>query len=208
MTPMKPIKKIILITLGTLMALPIAASAFAESDSPRAQRDGKRSGFETLDKDGNGELSLEEFKASGRTPLGRMDNNKDGAVTQEEFLARQEKGLARAAKKMERRRANMEKRMEKSRKRTEEARKKIAEGESRAQKKFTELDLNGDGTIDGSEMGTMQDKRFAELDRDGNGSLSKREVRAGATKNSKRNGKRKGKRQNRHKGKGRNKGIR
>lgn len=200
---MKPIKKIILITLGTLMALPIAASAFAESDSPKAQRDGKRPGFETLDKDGNGELSLEEFKASGRTPLGRIDYNKDGAVTQEEFLARREKGLARAAKRMERRRAKMEKRMEQAQKRTEEARKKIAEGESRAQKKFAELDLNGDGTIDGSEIGAIQDKRFAKLDSDGNGSLSKREVRAGAPKSSKR----KGKRQNRRKGKGRNKGT-
>ena len=90
--------------IQTLGILAIASSFAIAQDAPKKEGGKKRDPeavFKKIDTDGNGSLSLDEFKASpmGRKNeeratkmFGKMDADSDGSVTLDEFKAKAGKG--------------------------------------------------------------------------------------------------------------------
>ncbi|MEO1024069.1 MAG: EF-hand domain-containing protein [Pseudomonadota bacterium] len=74
-------KKILLATV----LIAVGAGATMAQDGPG--RGGERMNFETLDVDGNGEITAEDLAAMRANRFGEIDANGDGSVTLEEFQA-------------------------------------------------------------------------------------------------------------------------
>ena len=80
--------------LGFLASL--IGQAAAEDKKPEKKKADPEAVFKKMDKDSDGKLTLEEFKAGKKGKAlenaekqhARLDKNKDGAVTLEEFKAR------------------------------------------------------------------------------------------------------------------------
>ena len=94
--------KMIALALGIAIALPMVAVA-----APH----GSRIDFETLDADGNGEVTQAEITAQAEARFAEADTNGDGNLSAEELTARadaksQERMERRIAKMIERRDAN------------------------------------------------------------------------------------------------------
>jgi len=76
-------------TLATIVAVTFMGSALCHAQSPSP----KEKQFERLDTDKNGEISLEEFKARSKTPdtaeakFARRDTDKNGSLSLEEWTA-------------------------------------------------------------------------------------------------------------------------
>lgn len=117
------------------------ASALAHSDGA----------VERLDRDGDRQVSREEFELSERhralMPFARADRDGDGAITREEMLARVESA----------------------------ARERAQTRRERAIVRFDAIDIDGDRVVTRLEA---EDHAFARLDADGNGFITEREARA------------------------------
>ena len=103
------------------------------------------------DANGDGKLSLSEFKTARTNQMMRMDTDRDGKVSKAEFQA----GMA--------------------------ARQARAEGKGKGgdgSRMFGMLDGNGDGALDKAELGKMAELRFGRMDADGDGVLSAAERQA------------------------------
>ena len=109
------------------------------------------------DLDGDGKLTLAEFRTARTNQMMRMDTDRDGKISKVEFQA----GMA--------------------------ARKARAEGKGMDHKgkggdgsrMFGMLDGNGDGALDKAELGKMAERRFGRMDADGDGVLSAAERQSG-----------------------------
>lgn len=105
------------------------------------------------DANGDGKVSLAEFKAARTAQMMKMDTNGDGKVSKAEFDAGMAARKARAP-----------------------------EGKGKAGgggRMFGMMDGNGDGSLDKAELGKMAERRFGRMDADGDGTLSATERQAG-----------------------------
>ena len=84
-------KRIINSTLLAALLMAVSANTLAKaSDSPCQSRE-KPPAFEQLDKDQDGQITLEEFMRRPKPPLmeeifAKIDSNGDGVLTEEELL--------------------------------------------------------------------------------------------------------------------------
>jgi len=101
------------------------------------------------DADGDGKITLSEFRTARVTQMMKLDTNKDGKVSKAEFDAR---GKGRAAPE--------------------------GKPKGDGSRMFGMLDANNDGALDKAELGKMAEKRFARMDADGDGVLSAAEHQA------------------------------
>ncbi|MDB5469248.1 MAG: signal transduction protein [Caulobacter sp.] len=98
------------------------------------------------DANGDGKVTLAEFKAGRTAQMMRMDTDHDGKVSKAEFQA----GMA-----------------------ARKARAPAAEGKGGdGSRMFGMLDGNGDGSLDKGELGKMAERRFGRMDADGDGVLT------------------------------------
>jgi hypothetical protein len=95
------------------------------------------------DGDGDGKITLSEFRTARVTQMMKLDANKDGKVSKAEFDAR---GQGRGAPE--------------------------GKPKGDGSRMFGMLDTNKDGALDKAELGKMAEKRFARMDADGDGVLS------------------------------------
>ena len=63
----------------------------------KGQGGGERMNFETLDADGSGEITVEDFAMLRDNRFGELDSDGDGMVSQAEFLAHAEAQAAEKA---------------------------------------------------------------------------------------------------------------
>lgn len=108
--------------------------------------------FDRFDSDGDGQISLDEFRNLPHRHSPPGDANDDGNVTHEELTAHLADQAARQAQRM-------------------------AERAERANEHFALADANGDGAVSPDEA---QAAGFARLDADGDGGISPAEMRRGA----------------------------
>lgn len=109
------------------------------------------------DANGDGQLTLTEFKTARTNQMMRMDTNSDGKVSRAEF---QTGTAARKAK-------------------AEAKGREGKGGKGDGSRAFGMLDANGDGSLDKAELGKMAERRFGRMDADGNGVLTAAERQAG-----------------------------
>jgi Ca2+-binding EF-hand superfamily protein len=81
------------LTLAALVLVTTAASGFARDH-------GERPDFSTLDADGSGEITLEDFAALRDERFGEIDANQDGSVDRAEFVAHAQARAANRAEEM------------------------------------------------------------------------------------------------------------
>lgn len=76
-------------SLVAVVLLMQSGVAFAQSQAPAPSGHSANTGFQSMDKDRDGKISMTEWKAAGRQERGfqAMDADKDGALTQSEFAA-------------------------------------------------------------------------------------------------------------------------
>ena len=103
-----------------------------------------------MDTNGDGKVTLAEFKAARSTQLMRLDADGDGKVSKTEFQARGAKAAEKSGK--------------------------APKGDG--SRMFGMLDANADGFLDKAEMAKMAERRFGRMDADGDGSLSATELQA------------------------------
>lgn len=81
----------------------VASVAQAADNDDRGRRGPERPGFEQLDLNGDGQLTLEELQGQHEARFAEMDANGDGTVTAEELAAKMTQAVVdRAAKMVER----------------------------------------------------------------------------------------------------------
>lgn len=105
-----------------------------------------------LDTNGDGKVSLAEFKAGRAGAMMRLDANKDGKISKAEFQA----GGQRMAQKAP----------------------KGGQQKGDGSRMFGMMDANRDGSLDKAELAKLFERRFGRLDMDGDGSLSQTELQA------------------------------
>ena len=101
------------------------------------------------DANGDGKVSLAEFKTSRTAQMMRMDTDGNGKVSKAEFQT----GMA-------------------ARKDRAEGKSMQGKGGGDGSRMFGMLDGNGDGSLDKAELGKMAERRFGRMDADGDGLLS------------------------------------
>ena len=121
--------------------------------------------FVVADNNGDGSLSFEEFQEHGRKPIVRLDTNDDSLVSLEEFLDRRPVAP---------RRGRFGTRDNRPPPGSAEATDRRAIATKQAERRFTEMDLSGDGYLSAAEM---DEAAFLALDRNGDGMLSEREMK-------------------------------
>ena len=109
------------------------------------------------DANGDGKVTLAEFKTSRTTQMMKMDANGDGKVSLAEFQS----GMA-------------------ARKAKAEAKGREGKRSGDGSRMFGMLDGNSDGALDKSELGKMAERRFGRMDADGDGVLTAAERQSGA----------------------------
>lgn len=133
--------KMILLALGIAVALPMAASA-----APH----GSRIDFETLDADGNGEITQAEMTAQAEARFAEADTNGDGNLSVEELTARAD---AKSAERMQRRIARMIENRDANGDGMLSA-EEMRPDEKRAAGRFDKLDADDNGSISKEEFET------------------------------------------------------
>ena len=130
-----------------------------------AQPEGRgQQAMETLDTDGDGVVSYQEFQENGRSPIARLDTDGDEALSLEEFLAaRPDRRGMRGGQDSDRGQRFSEEQREEMR----------ARMEAQITERFTAMDADGDGLVSAMEM---SEAAFLEMDNDGNGVLSEEEL--------------------------------
>ncbi len=138
----------------------LSAALIAVMAAPvHADEEGKKSGKGKFDTDGDGKISLEEFKFKDKGILKKMDADGNGTVTASELAESQAAMEARVQE-------GVTRRMNKMKKMTEE--------------KFAEMDSNDDGSVTADEL---KAHAFSQMDKDNDGFLSRKELRHGKRKN-------------------------
>ncbi|MEM9432759.1 MAG: calcium-binding protein [Pseudomonadota bacterium] len=138
--------KMILLTMGIAVALPVAGQAASH---------GERIDFETLDTDGDGQVTQEEMQALAASRFAVADSNNDGVLSTEELMARFE---GRMQERMERRVARMIEARDDNGDGVLSA-EELAPNEDRMARRFDRLDTNSDGSISQEEFETAQNER-------------------------------------------------
>lgn len=105
------------------------------------------------DADGDGKLTLAEFRTARTNQMMRMDTDRDGKVSKAEFQA----GMAARKAKAEGKGMGMDGK---------------GKGKGDGSRMFGMLDGNGDGALDRAELGKMAERRFGRMDADGDGVLT------------------------------------
>ena len=138
----------------------LSAALIAVMAAPvHADEEGKKSGKGKFDTDGDGKISLEEFKFKDKGILKKMDADGNGTVTASELAESQAAMEARVQE-------GVTRRMNKMKKLTEE--------------KFAEMDSNDDGSVTADEL---KAHAFSQMDKDNDGFLSRKELRHSMRKN-------------------------
>ena len=137
------------IAVGALV--PMVAGAQGFGHGPR-DGGGERPSFATLDADGDGSLTVAEFKAQADKRFAEVDTNGDGVLSVEELTAH---ASARAAE----RTAKMIARMIEFRDADGDGALSLAEmGGDSGERMFGHLDANGDGVISAEEFEQAQER--------------------------------------------------
>jgi len=152
--PMKSTVKIIAMS-GACLFL---ASGVALADQMR-KGEGRRGAmrFERLDANKDGSLSQQEFMAASVMRFSKTDTNADGVITEEELVERL----------MRRRAERMAKRLLKRMDYNGDGKVTKDEIESRSRKRFVLLDGNDDGKLDKAEMRRNNSRRAGQRKRHG-----------------------------------------
>ena len=169
--------------IGLVFALALFnVSSLSAQDAPPAQG---AAAFDTLDANGDGKLSFDEFSVRERTIIDRLDSDENGVLTLDEFLnARPPRPGVRDPKNPSMRPAqrgerapqpSVEKQTQKEGDRKPRA-EKMAERRAMMQQKiearFIAADTNGDQLVTAAEW---MEANFLALDADNNGALTKAE---------------------------------
>ncbi len=136
---------------GALALVPLVAGAQGFGHGPRAAG-GERPSFETLDADGDGNLTVAEFKAQAAGKFAEVDTNGDGVLSVEEMTVH---ASAQAAE----RAARMIARMIEFRDIDGDGALSLAEmSDNNAERMFGHLDADGDGVVSAEEFEQAQNR--------------------------------------------------
>lgn len=143
--------KISHITLATVIAVSFTATAMAGDGKYKKHKNKMRSDhmIEKMDTDKDGAVSTDEFKAHRAEIFSAADSNGDGSLSGDEFAA-------------------MAKAMQEKR---EEAMKMARE--KKRQNHFNKMDADGDGKISQAEFDAGGEHRFNRMDNNDDGKLDK-----------------------------------
>lgn len=140
-----------LLTLAAAALVAGAAVAPAHAAQPEARHGGPGSWMlKHLDADGDGMITLDEFRAAGDAAFARLDADGDGRISADEFAAARE---ARAGKWQGRH---------------AEGREAGHRRQHMAQRGFARMDADGDGYVTRAEFDAARMARFNALDVNGN----------------------------------------
>ena len=142
-------RKISVITLASIAALAFSSFAYADGHKGMKKMMGKHMMHQKMDVNKDGTVSQEEFQTFRANHFAEADKNGDGALSQSDFEA-----MAKL-KEQERQKA-----MEKAR-------------EKRRLEHFKSLDANGDGTVSQEEFTKKGERQFIRMDRNDDGQLNK-----------------------------------
>ncbi|NNK79272.1 MAG: calcium-binding protein [Litoreibacter sp.] len=147
MKPTTASAKPLFIAIGVaLVFMPLAAEA----------RQGGHANFETIDADGNGELSQEELQNRGRERFASADANSDGLLSKEELIA---SGEARMQERLTRRIDRMMEHRDENGDGLLSA-EELAPPADRAANRFDKMDEDQSGGISKEEFEAAMKKRF------------------------------------------------
>lgn len=143
-----------ILTTAALCAVVIAAGAASAQDMQ-----GDRPAFDTLDRDGNGGISLQELQDHGAARFAEADTDADGGLSAEEMIAAAEGRAAERA-------AQMIARFDENGDGLLQSEEMPRPPEDRAARMFGRIDADGDGQVTPAEfdaakerMGEMRGKR-------------------------------------------------
>lgn len=171
-------KKLSLVTLASVATMSFSTAAFAgeekkhdmkmkgdhhimkmKGDHHKMKKKHKHHAMYILmDKDGNGAVSAKEFKDFRAGVFAKADKNSDGNLNAEEFA-----GLAKIKKVLHKKAMKMVK-------------------QKKAQKRFSKVDADGDGTISKAEFDAKGDSSFTRMDKNDDGVLNKKDRYKGKQK--------------------------
>ncbi len=138
--------------LAIAVLLPAAALAQGPGGPGKRAAFGERPTFETLDADGDGRITVAEFKALSQARFDRLDADGNGVISEDEMVARAtekaaEKAAQRFARLLEWRDAD-----------GDGALSAVELADGRGERLFARADSNGDGVISAEEYAAALEK--------------------------------------------------
>lgn len=147
----------------TVLMAGIAAALVLTSVEVNAKPGGQRVDFETLDVNGDGQISMEEIEAQGAARFAAADTNGDGVLSAEEMTAAaDERAASRVTRMIERLDTDEDGAISQE----EMAAAQERRGGDRAERMFERADADGNGTISEEEFEAAKERRG---DRSGRG---------------------------------------